>query len=211
MKVKPRDGKIPLEKMGDAWNVLKELMDSPVQTPAGRTITDATAFILLTGCRLNEAASLTWDQVDPSFKWWRIDDPKNGKSITLPLSDTAADVLMARPRTNQFVFGTQSKTGHITEIRTPMKKISARINEKVAAHDLGRTFLAIALNNGIELWKARLLLNHQESGVTVKHYIETSDLRYFKPEVDRISSWIEEQAMVAKAENVIPIHDRKQA
>ncbi len=127
MKVKPRDGKIPLEKMGDAWNVLKELMDSPVQTPAGRTITDATAFILLTGCRLNEAAALTWDQVDPSFNWWRIDDPKNGKSITLPLSDIAADVLMTRPRTSNFVFASKGKAGHITEIRTPLKKISSKI------------------------------------------------------------------------------------
>ena len=130
-KVKPRDGKITLEKIGEAWNVLKELIENPVQTPAGRTITDATAFILLTGCRLNEAASLTWDQVDPSFKWWRIDDPKNGKSITLPLSDTAADVLMARPRTNQFVFGTQSKTGHITEIRTPMKKYQPELMKRL--------------------------------------------------------------------------------
>ncbi|MDY0222028.1 MAG: hypothetical protein RBR67_12895 [Desulfobacterium sp.] len=34
-KVKPRDGKIPMDKIGAAWNCLKELMESPVQTPVG--------------------------------------------------------------------------------------------------------------------------------------------------------------------------------
>ncbi|MDY0222029.1 MAG: hypothetical protein RBR67_12900 [Desulfobacterium sp.] len=118
---------------------------------------------------------------------------------------------MGRPRITPFVFGTKSKTGHITEIRTPMKKISAKIGEKISAHDLRHTFIAIALNNGIELWKAKLLLNHQESGVTVKHYIETSDLRYFKPEVNTIAKWVVEQAKIAKIKNIIPMPDRKQA
>ena len=77
--------------------------------------------------------------------------------------------------------------------------------KKVSAHDLRRTFYAIALKNGIELWKAKLLLNHQESGVTVKHYVETSDLRYFKPEVNTITEWVVEQAKIAKIENIIPM------
>ena len=131
--------------------------------------------------------------------------------MKVPLSDVAADVLMARPRTSNFVFASKGKAGHITEVRTPLKKISSKIGKKVAAHDLRRTFIAIALNNGIELWKAKLLLNHQESGVTVKHYVETFDLRYFKPEVDRISSWIEEQAMVAASEDFVSFPNQKQA
>jgi integrase len=209
--VKSRDTKIPLNKMGEAWNIIHELRTSPIQTTASRTIADATAFILLTGCRLNEAASLTWDRVNTEEQWWHLDDPKNGRSITFPLSELACEILNERPRTNEFVFASRSKTGHITEIRTPMKKISASIGEAVSAHDLRRTFMAIALNNQIELWKAKLLLNHQESGVTVKHYIETSDLQYFKPEVNTISKWIVEQAKITKIENIIPMTDRRRA
>jgi integrase len=209
--VKSRDTKIPLNKMGEAWNIIQELRASPIQTTASRTIADATAFILLTGCRLNEAASLTWDRVNTEEQWWHLDDPKNGRSITFPLSELACEILNERPRTNKFVFASRSKTGHITEIRTPMKKISASIGEAVSAHDLRRTFIAIALNNQIELWKAKLLLNHQESGVTVKHYIETSDLQYFKPEVNTISEWIVEQAKIAKIDNIIPMSERRRA
>jgi len=153
-KIKPRDGKVPLDKVGKAWNVLKELMESPVQTPAGRTIADATGFILLIGCRLNEAVTLTWDHVNIEDKWWHLDDPKNHRAVTFPLSKIACQIIESRPKINEFVFASRGKHGHITEIRTPMAKISKAINYKVSAHDLRRTFKAIAVENQIENGKA---------------------------------------------------------
>lgn len=209
--VKPRDTKIPMNKVGLAWNVLQDLNSSPVQLPASRTMVEATLFILLTGCRLDEAASLTWDRVNTEEGWWHLDDPKNHRAVTFPLSEIASQIIDSRPKENEFVFGSKGKYGHITEIRTPMKKISDAIGVKVSAHDLRRTFKAMAIENHIELWKANLLMNHQESGVSIKHYVETSDLLYFKPEVNIISDWIIEQAKIAKTENVIPMKSRKEA
>ncbi len=68
----------------------------------------------------------------------------------------------------------------------------------VSAHDLRPRFLSINLKNRIEPWKAKLLLNHQESGITVKHYTGTSDLGYFKPVVNTFAEWVGEQAKIAK-------------
>ena len=209
--VKPRDSKIPVNKVGIAWNVLQEMNGSPVQSQKSRTLVDAATFILLTGCRLDEATSLTWDRVNMDERWWHLDDPKNHRAVTFPLSELACEIVAGRPQINEYVFGSQGKYGHITEIRTPMKKISEAIGLKVTAHDLRRTFKAMAIENQIELWKANLLMNHQESGVAIKHYVETSDLQYFRQEVNIIADWIVEQAKIAKTENVIPMTGRKKA
>ena len=182
---------------------------SPILTPAGHTIADATAFIFLTGCRLDEAASLTWDRINTDEGWWHLDDPKNHRAVTFPLSKIACEIIADRPHINKFIFGSKGKYGHITEIRTPMKKISAAIEHKVTAHDLRRTFKAIAIENQIELWKANLLTNHQESGVAIKHYVETSDLQYLKSEINTIANWVDEQAKIDKAENVIKMPQKE--
>jgi len=209
--VKPRNSKIPVYKVGIAWNILQELNRSLVQTQASRTMVDATAFILLTGGRLDEATALTWDRVNTDEGWWYLDDPKNHRAVTFPLSKIACEIISNRPKVNEYVFGSRGKYGHITEIRTPMKKISEAIGLKVTAHDLRRTFKAMAIEKQIELWKANLLMNHQESGVAIKHYVETSDLQYFRPEINTISDWVVEQAKIAKMENVIPMSKKKEA
>lgn len=209
--IQPRNSKIPIEKVGVAWNVLQDLKNSPVLTPAGNTLIDATEFIFLTGCRLDEATALTWDRINTGERWWHLDDPKNGRAITFPLSDIACKMIEKRPRANEYVFSSKGKYGHITEIRTPMKKISAAIKRKVTAHDLRRTFKSIAIENKIELWKTNLLTNHRESGVAIKHYVETEDLyQYLRSEVNIIAGWVIEQAKVAKVDNIIPMSGRKQ-
>lgn len=207
-RIKPKDSKIPTNKIGIAWNLLQNLRRSPVQIPSNRTILDAAAFIFLTGCRLSEAVRLKWYQVNFDEGWWHLDDSKNHSAVTFPLSELACEIIADRPQLSPFVFGSDGKYGHITEIRTPMKKISNAIGTKVTPHDLRRTFKAMAIENNIELWRANLLMNHKESGVAIKHYVETSDLLYFRPEVNIIANWILSESKIAKNENIIklPMH-----
>jgi integrase len=89
-------------------------------------------------------------------------------------------------------FNSLGTYGHIKEIRTPMKKISEVIKSHVTAHDLRRTFKAIAVENGIEKWKFDLLCNHQLADVSSKYYMETSDLLYLRNEIETliITIWI---------------------
>jgi len=209
-QIKPRDSKIPVIKVGIAWNKLQELKNSPALTQAGRTLIDATSFIFLTGCRLDEAAALTWDRVNLSEKWWHLDDPKNHHAVTFPLSEIACEIIASQPMKGKFVFPSTGKLGRITEVRTTMKKISEAIGVKVTAHDLRRTFKAIAIENKIELWKTNLLTNHRESGVAIKHYVETSDLQYFRTEVNIIAGWIVKQAKILKTDNIIMMQHKKE-
>lgn len=209
--VQPRNSKIPVDKVGLAWNILKKLNQALVQLPASRTMVDAAMFIFLSGCRVDEATALTWDRVNTEEKWWYLDDPKNHHDVTFPLSDLACQIVDSRPMVNEYVFASKGKYGHIKDVRTPMKKISEAIKSNITAHDLRRTFKAIAVENGIEKWKFDLLTNHQLADVSSKHYMETSDLLYLRKEIDTIADWIVEQARIAKADNVIPIINRKKA
>nr|WP_320193405.1 tyrosine-type recombinase/integrase [uncultured Desulfobacter sp.] len=163
------------------------------------------------GCRVDEAMALTWDLVNTEEKWWYLDDPKNHHEVTFPLSDLACQIENSRPKVNEYVFASKGKYGHIKEVRTPMKKISEAIKSNVSAHDLRRTFKAVAVENGIEKWKFDLLTNHKLADVSSKHYMETSDLLYLRNEIDTIATWIVEQALIAGADNVISMPNRKKA
>jgi hypothetical protein len=45
-----------------------------------------------------------------------------------------------------------------------------------------------------------LLTNHVPKTVTERHYLETQQLQYLRPEAQRIADWIEAQAVVTKAQ-----------
>ena len=85
------------------------------------------------------------------------------------------------------------------------QKISEAVSVQISAHDLRRTFRAIAGECGLELWKAKLLMNHRlNQDVTIGHYTETEDLRYLDPEINKISDWIVRQGVIAKSDKVVP-------
>ncbi|MCK9276242.1 MAG: tyrosine-type recombinase/integrase [Syntrophales bacterium] len=204
--IKPRSGRIPTDKIGAAWNILQELRTAPTQTTVGRTLADAVTFLMLTGARWSEMAELTWNQVNLDEEYWTLPDPKNRTSITFPLSVAAIDMLKDRPSTKEFIFPARSKTGHITEVRSVLKKVSDATGNHVSAHDLRRTFRAIAGECGVDFWKTKLLMGHKISGdVTIQHYTETNDLRYLAKDIQAVSDWIVRQGAIAASDNVVQI------
>ena len=108
------------------------------------------------------------------------------------------------PRINEYVFPANTKTGHIDDARRQFVRLSCEVNTTVTAHDLRRTFKSIASECNIELWKCKLLMNHQDSDVTITSYTETSDLRYLSPEVDKIAEWTMERYRMHVKRNALP-------
>jgi len=207
-----RTGRIPTDKTGQAWAHIQKLRQWPGNTTAAQTAADLTAFIMLTGCRFNEGASLTWDRVHLEASTWHLADSKNNQAVTFPLSEQAQQILEGRPRKGNYVFPARTGKGHIGEIRGTLQKVTAKIGERITAHDLRRGFTAIANQCGIELWKTKLLMNHKLHGdVTLHNYTERADLRYLKPEIDKIGEWIEQQGFIAGAKNVVDLGVKRQA
>lgn len=204
-KVKPRSGRIPTEKIGLAWNTLRALRGSPGETIITHTLTDAVSFLLLTGARWSEMAALTFEHIDLDEMWWDIPDPKNRKPVKFPLSKVAVEILAARPKSNQYVFPARSGAGHIHDARGVFKKVSEAVDVHVTAHDMRRTFRAIAGECGIELWKTKLLMGHKlNQDVTISHYTETEDLTYLSSEINKIADWIMRQGAIARSDKVVP-------
>lgn len=204
--VRPRTGRIPADKIGEAWNLIRELRNDPAQPIIGETLTDAVSFLLLTGCRWSEMATLTWDRVNLNEGWWHLPDPKNRIPLTLPLPAAAGEILSQRPKTRTYVFpGRNKNQKHIREARGILDKVSAAVGIRISPHDLRRTFRTIASEVGIEFWKTKLLMGHKISGdVTITHYTETQDLRYLAPEINMIADWITRQGVIAKTDKVVP-------
>ena len=206
-RVTAKSRRIPNDRVGKVWNLLQERRTDGLTT-IGRTAADAVCFLLLTGARWNEAAELTWDSVNLEDVSWHMTDPKNRNPVTLALPPPALAILNNRPRVNDYVFPARSTTGHLSDARATMAKVSEIAGLHLSPHDLRRTFRAVAGECGIELWKTKLLLNHVSTDVTITNYTETSDLRYLAPEVEKIAAWIEKQAALAAAGNVVQMTAR---
>lgn len=205
-RVTPKSAKIPMDKVGMAWNCLQGLREDPAQTSISRAATDIVCFLLLTGCRWSEAAMLTWDQVDIEGKTWHLPDPKNRTPITFPLSAVTVAILEDRKQDSGFVFPSWGKTGHIKDARGLFAKVSEVSGADVTAHDLRRTFRAIAGECKIDFWKTKLLMGHKPSGdVTITHYTETSDLRYLSEEINTIANWIIAKGLEAASSKVVQL------
>jgi integrase len=204
----PRTRHIDRRTVGKFWNLLTEARVAPKNRDALAGI-DLVMFLMLTGARRNEGAALTWDRVninddDPTDCWWHIPDPKNRNPVWLPLSSQAVAIIKSRKpvEDNPHVFASRSKTGHIKDTRAPLEQLSKKIGmERLSAHDLRRSFVITGVKAcRLDLAKLELLTNHVPQGITARHYLSTSDLRDFLPEVQAIGDYIESEARVAAAQ-----------
>lgn len=197
--LKPRTSRVPDNKVGAVWSYLTKAREQAYNRDTLASL-DLVMLLLLTGLRIGECSELTWDRVNLDEGWIHIPDPKNSNPVWLPLSSQAVELLKTRQRVkgSPFVFSSWGKCGHIRDPRDTMTKVSAAAGTKITPHDLRRTFTTIGIANcGIDLHKVELLTNHVPKGVTARHYLETSHLQYLKPETQRISDWIEEQARLS--------------
>lgn len=216
---KVRTRHIDRRDVGMFWHRLTTGRQNPAFSADTRCGIDLVKFLLLTGTRRNEGAELTWDRVnlddaDAANNWFHLPDPKNKNPVWLPLSSQAVAVLKARkaaddraPVKSKFVFPSRSALGHIRDTRAPLERFSVAIGmDRLSAHDLRRTFVTLGVKAcRLDIAKLELLTNHVPMGVTARHYLETSDLRDYHPEVQAIGDYIEQQALIAAGGNVVSL------
>jgi integrase len=134
---------------------------------------------LLTGVRRDEVAGMEWRELNLEARTWTIpgERTKNKKTLVLPLSDAAVEILRALPRIgdSRFVFTTTGGT-HVTGYSNAKEAIDkamlailreeASDPDKVEApprwqfHDLRRTLIVNLQKLGIRLEVTEAILNH---------------------------------------------------
>jgi integrase len=175
-----------------------------VKKLTNETLRDYLLLVLFTGLRRQEAAKLTWEQVDLKAKTLTIIDTKNRDPHTLPLSDYLYELLLTRKKyvTNNYVFPGKGEYGHLIEPRKQISKIISETNIQFTIHDLRRTFITIAESLDIPAYGLKRLLNHKMNNDVTAGYIMLDVERLRKP-MQKITDYLLTSMLIKNTSEII--------
>lgn len=152
-------------------------------------------FLLFTGLRRTEAATLRWENVDFKQECFTILDTKNTEPHTLPFSDVIKELLEHRKSIcdSPWVFPSPVDDGHIRDPRGSIEHMHKLMGRQVTLHDLRRTFITIAESLDIPAYALKRLINHKDPNDVTAGYIVINVDRLKEP-MQKISEFILEKA-----------------
>lgn len=155
---------------------------------------DLVTLILFTGLRKEEAAALTWDEVDLPHRVIRIpaERTKPRRALNLPMSDIVFNLLKARRALGKtdFVFPGPGKSGHIAEPRFFFNQIAKASGIVLSRHDLRRSIVTVAESIDISMLALAAMLNHAVPGMT-SNYVQMNVERLRAP-VQKVADRLKE-------------------
>lgn len=198
-----RTSRITLHELADWHRGIEALRAEG--TDRAQTVADYLLFLLFTGFRRQEAATLPWRQVDLVSKTVRLPDPKNRQPFELPLSDFLVDLLTERRQVavNGYVFPGTGRRGYLIEPKRQVEKVITVSGVPFLLHDLRRTFTSTARDLEIHPYTISRLVNHKRPGdITASYSIHSvEDLR--RP-VQRLTDRLR-AALVGRQATVVPL------
>lgn len=179
-----------------AWN-----LDAPLQVRL------MARWLLLTGCRRDEAREATWDQIDQA---WRVPKTKNGHDLALPLLPAMQDILHELRATfgaTPYLF--PATTTNFKAIPRASFDYSLRVatDGNWSAHVLRHTVESHLKELGIDEERRDLILNHVRT---------SSGERYGHGEAlgikrEALAPWHAKLAALKPPLRVVPNAERKAA
>jgi integrase len=148
-------------------------------------------FLFLTGCRRDEARTMTWTEVDLDEQLWHKQRGKNGRRQVLPLSPQACALLRDLPRLGPYVFpgATPDVAWSPTAVKYWWRKIRFESGcPDVRIHDLRRSTASWMTMHGENLKMVQQMLGHTSLSTTqIYARVDISSLRQA---VNRLSNRI---------------------
>ena len=164
----------------DRWLTVDE--ETRLFYAAAPWLRDLMVFAIHTGMRMGEILGLTWAGVDLFRRTVTVFKSKNGERRTIPLNQTALDLLKQKARSRsvdtELVFPSEAQT------RLNASNISRSLHlalEKAQMtdfhfHDLRHTCATRMVQAGVDLYKVQRLLGHKSPIMTQRyahHYPES--------------------------------------
>jgi integrase len=152
---------------------LKRLTDA-LDAQEDQQAADIFRLCLFTGCRVGEAMSARWDDIDlPAGKWTKPGSTTKQKTDhVVPLSAPAKQLLaVLRKRTNsEWVFPADSAPGHrVTVQKSWLALCKAAKIVGLRIHDLRHSFASQLASNGASLPLIGALLGHSNPATTHRY------------------------------------------
>ena len=159
-----------------------------LRTDRNQAVCRIALFLLSTGCRLNEALSATWDDVDIERRVFtiRATNSKSRKLRSVPLNDSAIEVLNSLDTLEDggplFISSRGRKRGETKRFTTIAKQWD-RIRRlaglpHLRLHDLRHQFASFLVNDGRTLYEVQAILGHSSSKVTERYaHLSTKTLQ----------------------------------
>ena len=164
----------------------------------GALFSDYAEWLLRTGLRKSEGASLLWEDVRMADGSFRVRSTKNGCDHWLPLCNQLHTILERRAKVREdgqrFVFAAPGNDAPLGDPRWNLERLQAALGEPVGFHDLRRTFATLADRLDISGYAIKRLLNHarDDSDVTSGYVISDvtrlrKSLQAINDEIDRLA------------------------
>lgn len=163
------------------------------------TVKKQCMFILFTGARDQEAASLKRSNIDFEERTITFENTKNHRTHILPFGDWLGEFLTdlcENKKPNDYLFAANNRLGHLKDHRKAVKQISDDCGVEFSLHDLRRTFASIVENDiglNVSEYLQNRLLNHVQNDVHGKHYVQF-DMERLKPIMQAVENYILIQA-----------------
>jgi site-specific recombinase XerD len=145
-----------------------------LRTDSARSVCLITTFLLATGCRLNEALSACWSQVDKDKRVFRVSasNSKSKRMRPVPLNDTALNVLNQLDTEGQYEYlfiNKKTKKPYVN-----IAKVWERLRAKAGLphlrlHDLRHQAASNLINSGSSLYIVQQILGHSDPSVTQRY------------------------------------------
>ena len=157
--------------------------------PDHSTTADYFLFVLFTGCRKDEAATLKWETVnlEEDTPYLSFLDTKTEARRTVFFSKGFLHELLMRRKNIEgtFVFPGPGKTGHIAEPKNLLQRFFKFHHDipSFSVHDLRRTFTTYGLTAGNPA-AVDAIIGHKPQTVTGRHYTAFTDEQKAKAMAD---------------------------
>lgn len=121
-------------------------------------------LLLFTSVRKSNVLGMRWQDIDLKTGTWIIPKTKTDENVHIALVPQAVEVLkeMQHISTNQFVFSSYSKTGHLTHIEGSWKSILQQAGLKnFRIHDIRHTIASRLVSDGVPTFAVKKILTHK--------------------------------------------------
>lgn len=164
------DNKVERYMNSDQLTKLMEVL----RTDSCRSVCLIATFLLATGCRLNEALSACWSQIDKDSRIWRIpaSNSKSKRMRPVPLNDTAFEVLnhLTTEEGYEHLFINSKTQKPYVNIAKVWEKLRAKAGlPHLRLHDLRHQAASNLINSGSSLYVVQQILGHSDPSVTQRY------------------------------------------